>query len=110
MLNSSIILDCQDVLPTSCGNFAKEIPPEICTAFLLDIFDTARVALKTEPIFPSLSSIERGLKGARARTASGVDDPQGNTIEKVLTREETLGRFLCKRRDSTWLYICTVTA
>ena len=26
------------------------------------------------------------------------------TIEKVLTREETLGRFLYERRDSTWLY------
>ena len=32
------------------------------------------------------------------------------TIEKVLTREETLGRFLYKRRDSTWLYTCTVPA
>ena len=79
-LNGGIILDCQGLLPTSCGNFSKEIPTEIQTAFLLDIFDSAKLAIKTDLIIPNLSSIERGLKGARARAAPGMDDPQGNTL------------------------------
>ena len=56
------------------------MPPEVCKTFLSDIFGSLKLVSSLNLTLPSLSSIDRGLGGVRARAASGAEDPLGNTL------------------------------
>ena len=79
-LKGGTILNCEGEISTSCGDFSSEMPPEVCKTFLSDIFGSLKLVSSLNLTLPSLSSIDRGLGGVRARAASGAEDPLGNTL------------------------------
>ena len=79
-LKGGTILNCEGEISTSCGDFSLEMPPEVCKTFLSDIFCSLKLVTSLKLVLPVPSSIERGLKGVRARAAAGLQDPLGNTL------------------------------